>query len=161
MMKKIFSLVFFLLTFVISYSQQKDNLEGRITDADNKAIANASISLLNTGKSVLSDEEGNFILKSITTGHYSIEVTAIGYASITQTISIPYQGRLNIKLNKEAQVLDDIVVSAQKKRRRSAKGTVVNQFAQCQAGATVPVMEQQRTDGCYSQSLLSQFGRRP
>lgn len=115
MMKKIFSLVFFLLTFVISYSQQQDNLEGRITDAENKAIANASISLLNTGKSVLSDEEGNFILKSIPTGHFSIEITAIGYASITQTISIPYQGKLHIQMNKEAQVLDDIVVSAQKR----------------------------------------------
>lgn len=116
-MKFIYSLICFL--FCQSLFAQESKLSGKITDASGHAISGASIHVLNSNLITASGTEGEFSLPGLATGKYTIEITAIGYATLQKEISSTVE--ITVALARTASQLDAIVVTAQKKEESLQK----------------------------------------
>jgi iron complex outermembrane receptor protein len=95
-MKKIHLFIVVLLSaFIFSntYAVEVAEIKGKITDAQTKtALPGATISIPDLRKSAVADQNGNFILKNAPVrGKFLIQISYIGYKTITQTIDFGKQ----------------------------------------------------------------------
>jgi iron complex outermembrane receptor protein len=117
-MKAKFSYAFLLVLITLSgWAQQNGRLSGKITDARTGAVNKASVYLLNTNYGAITDANGAFEIINIIPGNYTVQVSAIGYATINRNVAISNtgSGTLDVQLNVAATQLDAVVVTAQKK----------------------------------------------
>ena len=83
--------IIFVVAFLTSLSlfAQNGTLKGTVTDAvTGETIPMANIVIKSDGLTILggaSDFDGNFTIKPITPGSYTVEVSFIGYATLRQT----------------------------------------------------------------------------
>jgi iron complex outermembrane receptor protein len=121
-MKVRLSLISILLFYTCS-AQQLFTLSGKISDKSSVPIADASVYLLNTNRGTVSDNQGNFILKNLLSGKYTIQVSAVGYATVNLDLSAETVSKepLNIQLTDALMQLDAVLVSAQKKEEALQK----------------------------------------
>jgi iron complex outermembrane recepter protein len=112
-MKKITGLVI-MLAFVIS-GQAQTKTSGIIKDENGNPIPRATIHLLNTEVSVLSNDAGLFELPEVPKGKYSVEFSAIGFAKKDQVVDLPSTASVVIAMQKSTEQLDEVIVSAEKK----------------------------------------------
>ena len=114
-MRMLFS---FLLAFSVysAFGQQLYTFSGKITNTGSVPLAGTSVYLLNTNRGTASDEQGNFALKNLPPGKYTVQVSAIGYATTNLDISLGGTSAesSNIKLADASTQLDAVLVSAQK-----------------------------------------------
>src|SRR5436190_3013795 len=112
-------LLFSFLLAISAYSAMAQHLytfSGKVTNAGSVPLAGTSVYLLNTNRGTASDEQGNFTLKNLPPGKYTVQVSAIGYATTDLDISLGGSSSesINIKLPDAATQLDAVLVSAQK-----------------------------------------------
>lgn len=117
-MKKI-TITFFCIHFFAFtlYSQQSCTLSGKIADQLSLPVKYCSIAILNTDRGTFSDENGYFSFKNLAAGKYTLQVSAIGFASLQQEVICTTSANdiINIHLKDAAIQLDAILVSAQKR----------------------------------------------
>ena len=106
-----------ILFFYTCSAQQLFTLAGKVSDKSSVPIAGASIYLFNTNRGTVSDNQGNFILKNLLPGKYTIQFSAVGYATVNLDFSTEAISKelLNIQLTDALIQLDAVVVSAEKK----------------------------------------------
>ncbi|MBM4175605.1 MAG: TonB-dependent receptor [Ignavibacteria bacterium] len=119
-MKKIFTLVLVLL-FVSSslFAQEKATLSGKITDAKtSETLPAVNVIIKGTYYGAASDINGNYTIRNVNPGSYTIEVSLIGYKLVQFTGVKIAEGEkkvLNVKLEETVLTLDrDIVVVGEK-----------------------------------------------
>lgn len=109
---------------------------GSVLDADNsKAIGGASIDIYNLTDTfykskTVSSLNGEFIFDKLRFGYYRLRITAVGYSSLTiDSINIRaerFDFDLNdIKLNKNAAVLNEVIVFAEKPLVENKDGKII------------------------------------
>lgn len=108
-MKNIQLLICFMLISIHTYAQH--TLKGKISNHEGKAISGATISLENGTHTTVSDTSGNFELQKITGQKQSIQISAIGYQTLKQTV-LPSDTIIPFKLNADNLHLHEVVVSA-------------------------------------------------
>lgn len=76
------------------------------TQVTNQPIAQATITTDTGGYSTITDDTGSFSIKGMKTGTYSLRVSAAGYQSITNTVTITKDGTATIdfQLTKSSEV---------------------------------------------------------
>jgi iron complex outermembrane recepter protein len=89
-------------------------LSGTVTDARGQSIAGATIHLLNTEITVASDSVGRFTIPRLTGGKYTVQVSAIGYTTLAQTVTVD-AAPLSFRLASSLLQLDAVTVTADKK----------------------------------------------
>ena len=117
MMKQI-SLLFSFLIFLSTNTKSQEVFRGKLTNAKNLPIANASISVLNANTNTITDSEGNFKLKLPTAGNYQLEISHINFASIHPIIKVENNKNAAVIvfiLEASLNTLDELVVTAQKR----------------------------------------------
>lgn len=115
MKKKLLVLLLLPLMTTIVRAQSNTILSGKITDEQSNPIARATVHLLNTNTGTITDAYGNFNLTNIYTGTYQIEVSAVGYATINEPVTIKSgTNHMDIVLHRAAKQLSEVVVTAQK-----------------------------------------------
>ncbi|ALI98018.1 TonB-dependent receptor [Rufibacter tibetensis] len=114
--KVVYSVVFFIFfSCSFGYSQNAGALRGMVQDRNTTPIVGASIIVLNTNLNAMSDEQGQFMIPNVPAGNYTVQVSALGYATFTQTIQQQSSGsELVFVLTEATARLDEVVVSAQK-----------------------------------------------
>lgn len=106
-----------LLVIYISNSAIGQSISGKIVDTKSAAIPGASIHLLNTNIFTFADAQGNFEIKYLLSGPYELTVSAEGYATINLKIAVGNHDRnLSIQLTRNIIQMDEVVVTAQKKK---------------------------------------------
>ena len=106
-----------------SQSSTDRMIEGRITDQLGFVIPGAEVhirnSLTNTVQSVLSDENGQFIISDLLPYSYEVTIQALGFAEQTQLVELEKGGtiRLNIVL-RIASLVETITVTATRSEQR-------------------------------------------
>ena len=110
-------IICFVLLILIGCAVNGQTITGKITGDNALPVRNASVYLLNTNFSSLSDVDGNFSLKNISPGSYILSVSAAGYATINKTITVSAAAgeTVTIHLPDAAKTLDAVVVTALKK----------------------------------------------
>lgn len=115
MMNKIFCAIVTLL-FVFNATAQT-TIIGKITDRQSNAIANVSVHLLNTSVTTISDKAGEYKIAGLTNGRYTIQLSAVGYATTAGSIDVKTNGNepFNFQLQNALVQLEAVTVTAQKK----------------------------------------------
>lgn len=106
--------IFGILLFsqILVYGQ---SIKGKVTSSKDEPLSGVTVHLLNTNSGTTTDEQGSFELKDVNPGSYHIQVSAVGFATVEQTIAVTLEGvSLNLQLSETATQLEDVVVTAQK-----------------------------------------------
>jgi len=88
-------------------------ISGKITDkATGLPVAGATISIPDLKIGTSTNESGLYLLKQLPKGEYLIQVSAIGYASVTKVIDLGNTYSVDFKLSASNYELSDVVVTA-------------------------------------------------
>ncbi len=87
-MRKPFFFSLFLSVSIVSVfylapataQERKGIISGRVTDSTHAVLQGARVELQPKGPSVVSDSQGQFTIGGLTPGHYTLTVTAVGFA---------------------------------------------------------------------------------
>lgn len=102
----------YLLIPVFAWSQQECNytLTGKVTEQQSgDSLAYATITIKETGKGALTDEYGNFVLKDICKGNYTLVCSYLGYDSLTVALIIHKDTYHEFKLLPEGENTEVVV----------------------------------------------------
>ena len=107
-------LVFILLIASFNCFSQV-SFSGKIVDERSTALQGATVALLNTNASTITNSDGQFTF-SVFPGTYWLHVSETGYAAISRQVNINKESSsLTISLQSSFIRLDEVVVSAEKK----------------------------------------------
>jgi len=92
------------------------SVTGIVTTTDNKPAAYVSVFLKGTNKYSITDENGNFTLKNIKEGLYTLEISMIGLKAIEKPVEIKKDQEtiVNISLEEDAQQLATVTIVARR-----------------------------------------------
>jgi Fe(3+) dicitrate transport protein len=132
-MKRNSILLFLLLTTVFFHVKaQTFAVRGHVKTAFGEGIAHASVVLANTAYLSVCDSSGNYRIKRVKPGTYTLEVSAIGYKPITRSVTISENLVLHFVLADSVQQLSDVNVRAEREktfgitRMNAVEGTTIN-----------------------------------
>lgn len=97
----------------------------------NEAVPFAKVQLLGTNYAVLSNEVGYYELQNVKPGTYTLEISLMGYKSLSKEISVSKDLTLDLKLTAEAVNINEVVVQAEKEktfgitRLKDVEGTAI------------------------------------
>ncbi|MGI4020929.1 MAG: TonB-dependent receptor [Janthinobacterium lividum] len=114
--KKYFVLVMMLMVSFAVQSQHLQILTGKVTNSQTTPINQARISILNTNLSSLTNASGQFRIAGKFFGKYVLQISAVGYAAVTQNVDFSNPVSVNIILVEENRQLNEVVVTAQKRQ---------------------------------------------
>lgn len=125
--------VFLLFSFPLLAQKSGKNslasLSGRITSSDGEPVPGITIILKSTAIGTTTDASGGFELKDIRPGNHVVEITAVGYFKITETISFT-SGQQVVKkfsLKEENKELDEVqVIGKTENQQVREQGFTVN-----------------------------------
>ncbi|MFA6368416.1 MAG: carboxypeptidase-like regulatory domain-containing protein, partial [Bacteroidales bacterium] len=119
-MKKLFfilALLTSLLTYAAPIANKNDeaSIEGHVLDAKTQEpIAYATIGIKGTTIGTVSDKEGNFVIRRLKPGSYTLVVSFVGYEKIEKEITV-INGKTthaHVELKETKVMMDEVVVSA-------------------------------------------------
>jgi iron complex outermembrane receptor protein len=92
------------------------SVTGTVTTTDNKPAAYVSVVLKGTNKYSITDENGNFTLKNIKEGLYTLEISTVGLRAIEKPIEIKkdQETTITIALEENAQQLAAVTIVARR-----------------------------------------------
>lgn len=101
-----------LLFLAIPTIYAQNTLKGQLTDSQtSEPIGYVNVYLPQLEKGTYTDENGFFELKNMPSGNYKIVYSIIGYETQSQTISIPVETALSIKLMPTAIEMEAVIIS--------------------------------------------------
>ena len=118
-MHKVFLLSLFLLVSALGYGQ---TIKGLITDEKNNILSSVNISVLGKNIGVISELDGHYSLAIPANRSLVIGYSFIGYNIEKIRVPMLKKGQtytLNIKLQSSSTLLDDVIVTDQKSRKKS------------------------------------------
>ncbi len=83
-----FAIFIFLITSTLYTFCQKTSLSGTVLDNTNLPLSGASVSLQGTVRNVLTNDNGEFVIKNIETGSYVLEISFLGFNTHQETFII-------------------------------------------------------------------------
>jgi iron complex outermembrane receptor protein len=92
------------------------SIAGQITTIDRKPAGYVSVILKGTNKYSLTDENGNFTIKNIKEGSYTLQVSMVGLKAIEKNVEIKkdQQTTVSISLEENATQLATVIIVARK-----------------------------------------------
>ena len=117
------SLFFILLTSTITWAQEKGNIKGQISLNDNQSPENISVILKGTRLGTVTDENGNYKIKNVKAGNYTLKISAIGYITKELKINLAEGQELiqNTKINYNSEELTEVTINGSKKNHFARK----------------------------------------
>jgi hypothetical protein len=114
-------LLLFFFFSIVAYSQQKYTLSGTITDKANKeTLIGINIYIVEAKTGVSTNEYGFFSI-TLPKGNYTAIISYVGYQQKEETIKLNQNVKIDISLSDDSQILDEVVVSSNKKRSEIRK----------------------------------------
>ncbi len=114
-------IIILLISYTPGFSQTGENLrygtiKGKVTDGDIKSpLPDANIILPGTQKGTSTDKDGNFTIKNVPAGSYTLQFSYVGYETLSKTDVIVKSNRITFidtELKMSAITGEDIVISA-------------------------------------------------
>ena len=129
-MHHIFSIILILFFFVLCNNDSVYSQAKIIGEVSNKSgvLEFARVSISPVNKNVLTDTYGRFEFDNLVYGTYVIEVSAIGYKSIVDTVELSQVSPItqrSLKFRESIMELDDIVVTGTKTYKRKTNSNVI------------------------------------
>tara|TARA_B100000809_G_scaffold179926_1_gene177545 strand:+ start:12 stop:2366 length:2355 start_codon:yes stop_codon:yes gene_type:complete len=104
--------IFFLFLFAsILANAQTFTLKGKVVNENNESLPGATILVKETKKGTSTDFDGKFNV-NLPKGNYTIQVSFIGYKTVSKGIALTKNEEINFSLLPNATVLEEVLVSA-------------------------------------------------
>src|SRR5258705_7876259 len=132
MVTKFFIALFFCMGGVQIASAQTGNIRGRLIASDGQPAANATITIKDTKKATISNNDGSFVLNKIDTGQHVLVISFVGLKIEEKVLTVTANEttQLNITLVESSKNLDEVIVNARRnpneRTASSAKSTIIN-----------------------------------
>lgn len=130
-MKQLCLLIAFIITGTLAFAQTQSlsqTIKGVVVDADSKkGLSSATVMLVGSGKTVITDSAGNFKITNVTIGRQSVQVSLVGYESNAVADILVTSGKeisLSISLREKIKNLDEVKIVGRKNRVKAS-----NEFA--------------------------------
>jgi iron complex outermembrane recepter protein len=119
LVKKLSVLCLVVMLSVAAMAQQQKGLSGRVTEKSGKPLGYVTVRVLNTNATAMSDAAGNFSIPGISPGNYDVEISHVGFTSITESVQVRENAGATFVfvLQDQAVQLEDIVVTADKREQ--------------------------------------------
>jgi hypothetical protein len=117
MVKKLLSLVCILIGLQ-SLTWAQGDLKGMVKDDKGEPVAFATVALLKDGvlvTGVQTDFDGKYFVKGVNTGSYTVKISSLGYASVTNNNVVIQTDRitfLDATLPQSTTVLTEVVIDS-------------------------------------------------
>lgn len=82
------SFCLFLLVSTTISAQEKSTIKGKITLNDNESPEGISLALKGTRFGASTDHDGNYKIKNVKPGTYTLKVSAVGYTSTEKRLQL-------------------------------------------------------------------------
>ncbi|KAF2336235.1 TonB-dependent receptor [Flavobacterium daemonense] len=117
------ALFFVLFSSTSAWAQQKATIKGQINLANNQAADNVSIVLKGTKIGTNTDSNGNYEIKNIKPGNYTLRVSSVGHTSKEKNITLNSGDEIieNFTITSNSEQLDEIVISGNGKKNPLAR----------------------------------------
>lgn len=96
-------------------AQDLVTVKGNVKDAGGNAVSGAVIRVLNSNFNAITNSEGDFSIANIAAGSYTVQISAYNYNTFIQTVAFAANQDQNFELKKSGTLLDEVVVTAQKR----------------------------------------------
>jgi iron complex outermembrane receptor protein len=102
--------ILFLIGFTTVYSQ--NNLSGTITDTNNQPLYGVEIYAPQLHKGTITNEQGTYTLKNIPNGKITINITFLGYKTLSKTFIFSSDNQtFDAQLEETVFTIDEVIVS--------------------------------------------------
>ena len=110
------TILFIFLTGAAFAQSKNGSVSGTIKTSDGNPASFVSIGLKNTNKTAQTDEKGNFSIKNVAPGNYTIKVSAIGVSSQEKTVSVRAgsDAEISFAIAESSSQLDEVAVNGYK-----------------------------------------------
>ena len=111
-MKKYIICISIWLGFLGQALGQKANIKGQVTNIKNEPVVGANVILKGTVRGVQSNSKGEYILKGLSSGNYTIEVSYVGFRNKEFTLELAENqtSTINFQLEAEGLALDEVTI---------------------------------------------------
>lgn len=125
--KKLYLVTVFTLFAIVSYAQTA-TVKGQILDgtADGEPLPFATVIVQNTTTGTQTDLDGNYVLE-LAAGTYVLEYSFVGFNPQTETVTLAAGETKNITKTLDANVIDEVVVTATKNDGESEDAILIQQ----------------------------------
>ena len=133
---KFFLLAITLLMPLYLSAQTNGTIKGIVVDKDATPVPNMNVTLLGTGKIVMTNNQGEFAFVDIHQGIYSIQVSSVGFESQVRDVSVK-SGETTVitfEIYEKVSELRDVMVTGQKK-------TYIEPLSAISTRTSVPLMD--------------------
>jgi len=127
----LYTCLFFTLITQRAFAQTY-TVSGNVKSKADEAISNTSITLKNTSYAAICDINGNYQLKEVKPGNYTISASAVGFKTVTKAIDLTADLTVNFVLDTAANQLKIVSINDGKEktfgitRLKSVEGTTLN-----------------------------------
>lgn len=91
----------------------QNSLSGKVVDAQsNLPLVGASVWTETANRGTVTDENGQFILNRLPNGNIEIRISYLGYETKKVTVSVPFSGELEVRLEPKDFLTEEFIVSA-------------------------------------------------
>lgn len=150
--KTIMAVIMLLITSAIKAQVTTSSLNGKITDEKNETVIGAVIKAVHepsgTTYKTVTDRNGRYSVTGMKAGGpYKVEISYIGYRTAVVkgiTLKLADNLTLNTSLQESAELLNEVVVTADKSMRSSRSGAVTN--VNIEQIAAVPTVSRSMTE---------------
>src|SRR5690348_15794612 len=84
--------LFLFLSLAVTAGEPGDppsgTIKGRITTADNKPAADVTIQVKSIKRAVLTEPDGQFIIRSVAAGTYELEISLVGHQTQVEKVTV-------------------------------------------------------------------------
>ncbi|SEW39603.1 iron complex outermembrane recepter protein [Chitinophaga sp. YR573] len=87
-------------------------IKGKVLTSDGEPAAYVTVQIKNTGHGTLTDQNGDFLFKKIKPGHYTLQVSLIGYETLEQEVEVETDkvSHVSLQLKVSRNQIKEIVV---------------------------------------------------
>ena len=110
MQQKVLLMLFFLTTTLV-FSQEKFTLSGTISDSKtNETLIGVNVFCAEYKVGIITNEYGFYSI-TLPKGDYKIQISYLGYLSVTETIVLTQNIKKNFALTETGQQLDEVIIT--------------------------------------------------
>ena len=127
---RFFSTIFFII-IILHAEAQRGAISGNVTYGK-QPVAGASVLLQRTSYMMITDENGRFEFQNVPAGQYVLEVSSVGYVTITKSIKLETNNLIiQVPLSTDIKTLDSVIVQSGEKmnsgftRLHDVEGTAI------------------------------------
>jgi hypothetical protein len=117
-MKKALALLAIILLTIPAYAQDNYTISGTVKSATGEKIESATMFIAGSQKVTMTNANGQFAFRSISSGTYQLVVNMLGYSSIKQNVIINDKSEtIDITLGEKQIVLKEVIVGGVKQKK--------------------------------------------